>query len=59
MTLQVVLVVKNLPANAGYIKRDMGVFPGWEDSLEEEIILYYSVLCGESHGQRSLADYGL
>ena len=31
---QVVLVVKNLPANAGDI-RDMGSIPGLEDPLEE------------------------
>ena len=31
---QVVLVVKNMSANAGYI-RDLGSIPGQEDALEE------------------------
>ena len=31
---------------------------GWEDSLEEEMATYSSVLLpGKSHGQRSLAGY--
>ena len=39
----VVLVVKNLPANAGDI-RDMGSIPGWEDPLEEGMTAHSSVL---------------
>ena len=40
---QFVLVVKNLPANAGNI-RDMGSVPGWKDSLEEGIATHSSIL---------------
>ena len=40
---QVVLVVKNLPANAGDI-RDMGLIPGWEDLLEEGMATHSSIL---------------
>ena len=60
---QVVLVVKNLPANAGD-KRDMGVIPGSGRSpgrghgnpfqYSSSIPVF---LPGESHGQRSLAGY--
>ena len=31
---------------------------GQEDPLEEEMATHPSILAGESHGQRSLADYG-
>ena len=37
---QVVLVVKNLPANAG----DLGSIPGWEDPWEKEMANYSSIL---------------
>ena len=48
-----VLVVKNLPANAGEV-RDVGSIPGLERSLEEEGTTHSVFLPGESHGQRSL-----
>ena len=38
-----VLVVKNLPANAGDT-RDMGLIPGSEDPLEEEMANHSSIL---------------
>ena len=50
---QVVLVVKNWPANAGDT-RDMGSIPGREDPLEEGTPVF---LPGESQGQRILVDY--
>ena len=52
-------VVKNLSANAGDT-RDAGSIPGLGRSSEggEGNPLQYSCL-GESHGQRSLAGYGL
>ena len=37
------LVLKNLPARAGDI-RDMGLIPGWEDPLEEEMATPSSIL---------------
>ena len=37
------LVVKNLPANAGDV-RNTGLIPGQEDSLEEEMATYSSIL---------------
>ena len=40
---QVVLVVKNLPANAGDI-RDTGSILGWEDPLEEEVATHSRIL---------------
>ena len=30
---------------------------GWEDPLEKEMATPYSILPGESHGQRSLVGY--
>ena len=30
---------------------------GWEDSWEEEMVLYPVLLWGQSHGQRSLVGY--
>ena len=30
---------------------------GWEDPLEKEMATHFSILPGESHGQRSLAGY--
>ena len=55
-TSQMALVVKNMPANAGDI-RDMGLIPGREDPLEEDMAAHSSILPGVSHGQRSLADH--
>ena len=40
---QIVLVVKNLPANAGDI-RDAGLIPGWEDPAEEGMATHSSIL---------------
>ena len=40
---QVVLVVNNLLANAGE-ERDMVRSLGWEDPLEEEMIIHSSIL---------------
>ena len=40
---QVVLVVKNLSANAGDI-RDLGYISGWEDSLEEGMAVNSNIL---------------
>ena len=37
------LVIKNLPANAGDI-RDEGLIPGWEDLLEEGMATHFSIL---------------
>jgi len=56
-TSQVVLVVKNLPDNAGDI-RDIGSIPGlgkipWRRKWQPTPVS----LPGESHGQRSLAGY--
>ena len=50
------LVVKNLPANAGDIK-DAGSIPGSEDPLEEGTEATPLYLPRESHGRRSLAGY--
>ena len=41
----VVLVVKNLPANAGDI-RDVGSIPGWENPLEKGMATHSSILAG-------------
>ena len=56
-TSQVVLVVKNPPANAGDI-RDAGSVPGREDSPggEQDNPLQYSCL-EDPQGQRSLVGY--
>ena len=55
------LVVKNLPANAGYSKRRGVQFVGGEDPMEEGVATHFlfknTFLPGESHGQRSLAGY--
>ena len=40
---QVMLVVKNPPANAGDV-RDVGLIPGWEDPLEESMATHSSIL---------------
>ena len=42
-TIQVVLVVKNPPANAGDIG-DAGLILGWEDHLEEGMVTHSSIL---------------
>ena len=55
---QVVLVVKNLPANAGRRLRDSGFLSGLGRSPGEGHDNPTPVfLPGESHGQRSLAGY--
>ena len=54
--IMVVLVVKNLPANAGDSQETRVQSLGWEDPLEEEMAIHTSIL-GEFHGQRSLAGY--
>ena len=54
--IMVVLVVKNLPANAGDSQETRVQSLGWEDPLEEEMAIHSSIL-GEFHGQRSLAGY--
>ena len=57
-----VLVVKNLPANAGDA-RDASRIPGWErssgwgDSQEKGMATDSSIFSGKFHGQRSLAGY--
>jgi len=38
----VALVVKNLPADAGDM-RDVDLFPGWEDPLEEYMATHSSI----------------
>ena len=54
---QVVLVVKNLPDNAGDV-RDLGSTPRWERSpggrAQQPTLVF---LPGESHGQRILVAY--
>ena len=35
----------------------MGQILGWEDPLEEDVATHFSILAGESHGQRSLVGY--
>ena len=43
---QMVLVVKNPPANAGGV-RDEGLILGWEDPLEKEMAIHSSILAWE------------
>jgi len=52
-------VVKNLPANAGDPRdtRDTSLILGWEDPLEKEIAILFSILARKSYGQRSLVGY--
>ena len=50
-----VLVVKNMPANAGHV--EAGSILGSGGLLEEERATPSSILAGASHGQRSLAGY--
>ena len=57
-TSQVILLVKNLPTNAGDV-RDTGLIPvsgrfPWRRKWQPTPVF----LPGESHGQRSLVDYG-
>ena len=52
----VVLVVKNLSANAGDLGH-VGSIPEVGRSWEEGMATHSSILTGESHGQRSLAGY--
>ena len=52
---QVVLVVKNLPANAG--NRGTGLSPGQKGPLEEGVATYSSILARRIHGQTSLESY--
>ena len=40
------LVIKNLPANAGYV-RDTSSIPDWEDLLEKETATHSSILALE------------
>ena len=55
---QVVLVVKNSPANAGDIEMQVSS-PGQEDPLEKEMATAPVFFPGESHRQRSLEGYSL
>ena len=54
---QVILVVKNPPANAGDIKWDAGSIPGSERSPEESMATHSSILAWRIRGQRSLVGY--
>ena len=49
---QVVLMVQNLPANAGDLW-DAGLIVDWEDPLEEEMASHSSILARKIHGDRS------
>ena len=51
--LQVALVVKNSPANAG----DMDLILRWDDPLRRKWLPTPVLWPGECHGQRSLAVY--
>ena len=53
---QVVLVVKNSPANAGYV-RDVGLIPGWENPMGKAWQWTPVFLPGESRRQRNLEGY--
>ena len=52
---QVVLVIKNPPANEGNIKIES---LGQEDPLEEGMAIHSSVIACRIHGQRSLQSIG-
>ena len=56
MAYQVVLVVKNLPANAGDLRETRGGSLGQEDSLEEGMATHSSILAWKIPW--SLAVYG-
>ena len=47
-------MVKNLPAMRETWVQSLG----WEDPLEKGMATHYSIMPGESHGQRRLAGYG-
>ena len=47
---QVILVVKNPPANAGDIKWDVGSIPGSERSPEESMATHSSILAWRIRG---------
>ena len=47
-------MIKHLPAMWETGVRSLG----WEDPLEEEMATHSVFLPGESHGQRSLVEYG-
>ena len=49
-------MVNNLPANGGD-RIDTGLIPGGENPMEG-MASHFSILAGESYGQRSLAGYG-
>ena len=53
---QVVLVVKNPPANAGNV-REAGSILGGKDPLEDGMATHSSILAWRFHGQRSLVGY--
>ena len=53
---QVMLVVRNLPANAGDL-RDMGLILCQEDPLERGMATHSSTLAWRIHGPRSLVGY--
>ena len=57
MASQVVLGIKNLPANAENIK-DVSSIPGSGRSLEEDMATHPSILAWRIHGQRSLVGCG-
>ena len=56
MASQMVLVVKNLPENAGDAG-NLGSILGSKDPLEKKIAAHSTVLAGKSCGQRSWAGY--
>ena len=56
VSIKVAQWVKNPPAIQEMQETQIR-FQGWEDPLEKEMATHCSILPGESHGQRSLADY--
>ena len=48
---QVMLVVKNLPANTRHAT-DTGSIPGWANPLEKEMGTHSSILALKSHGRK-------
>ena len=62
VSFQVALVVKNPPAHARDVREAAGLIPGlgrWRKCHfpQEEMATHFSILPGESHGQRRLAGY--
>ena len=53
---QVVLVAKNLPANAGDTRNESSI-PGLGRSQEKGMATHSSILAWRSHGQKSLEGY--